>query len=1136
MGNDGEASRENAVMKAFHADAKPRNLANARAESWEDDFEQLVEEPDSEPSDEPPSSSALLFAKLTKPRIDDRAEKSVSVLAGGQQQQKSDPLQLILQRNSTLLEKDIDSFGVKRKTCELSSLVGAAASGSLTAPPYSSEVRHFNTASEVVAQESRKLLGKVLPIGDVVEEPLPSESNRVNRVPIQTLSPHIVLETSFSSGSDPNADLSFEESEAGSEEKGSPAAVLRGASKAASKLASAAASKHSSNKIAKFATKASINSLISAPSSDLTPETSRLQELAFKWADSSISFAVIFLALLTDQIFFCIGLITLLNGSNAGAWSSIHIIEDGVVGALFFCEVNLRLFSYGPRYYFHSVFRQLDYFVCIINAVMVFLSIVFLPKTTWLHIVRYIRLIRTLTVTVLRRERRVKAKALLELEELAVMLEDERSEGNRLTKWRIDSDAIAMGNAAGSGGFGAVYLGLFRGTLVAIKQLYHNNDKATEYIPIEEEAVTLVNLRHPNVVLFMGFVHEPDKLWIVTEYCSRGSLRDFLDGETLHLTASRVLKFALGAARGLAYLHGQDPPVLHLDLKTANILISSGWDSKLADFGLSRNVDNIQNNTFAGTIQYSAPEILESNTFSVKADVYSLGVCLWEMAALNVPYEGTSPMEVLWGVVKEGLRPPIDLITGSEAKAGFQSDVIATENSLGPSEKSFALGEKDASARIEAAVIAATGSVMKAKISQLRLSFPKATPGMKSEVQCTDLDQSGPKRNSNMSGKDVPLVPTKDSSSDHFDEIASPVTTAAFSPSPRSSCTPQCISPRSSGSSNRSSASTSRSDFATDSARLARALSPTGLSRLSCRSLLPRKSSNAGDFEQSVAVDIESQLPLPDLQSKSSNKRSKGAHRMANGTSSPQNLEPSPTRDLDKPTKETNGKVVAQNTLGLPPQPSCETKGLDALTRKVTQKMKALDDRPQVAKALYGTSAFTSAPVASNQILPKIKQELDAFVSRNSPRTGRNNRDSNISRGSRSKEIKEGRTSAGMTGEIQVPVDEEIDEKTEKVQQSTFQERLTSFQGMAPIKGTPALPVVEEKRTNVEIAAQSELFGRKEWPITPKSERGPVMMPARYIKLIEQCWSENPEDRPTADDIVWQLVSMIDDQIRSEHQ
>eukprot|EP00173_Palmaria_palmata_P000896 Plantae.Rhodophyta-Palmaria_palmata.ctg14598.p1 GENE.Plantae.Rhodophyta-Palmaria_palmata.ctg14598~~Plantae.Rhodophyta-Palmaria_palmata.ctg14598.p1 ORF type:complete len:257 (+),score=11.96 Plantae.Rhodophyta-Palmaria_palmata.ctg14598:534-1304(+) len=235
--------------------------------------------------------------------------------------------------------------------------------------------------------------------------------------------------------------------------------------------------------------------------------------------------------------------------------------------------------------------------------------------------------------------------------------------------------------------------------------------------------------------------------------------------------------------------------------------------------------------------------------------------------------------------------------------------------------------------------------------------------------------------------------------------------------------------------------------------------------------------------------------------------------------------------------KKNSEKLVNQSAVGLPPQPSSEPKGLDALTRKVTQKMKALDDRPQVAKALYGTSAFTSASVASNQILPKIKQEIDAFVSKSSPRVGRNTQDSNISRGSQSKKnLKDRRPSAGMSGEIQVPDDEEIYEKTGTVQQSTFQIRLTSFQRMAPITGTTAPPVVEEARTNVEIAAQPELLGQKEWPITPKSERGPVTMPARYIKLIEQCWSEIPEDRPTADDIVWQLVSMIDDQIRSEHQ
>lgn len=159
----------------------------------------------------------------------------------------------------------------------------------------------------------------------------------------------------------------------------------------------------------------------------------------------------------------------------------------------------------------------------------------------------------------------------------------------------------------------------------------------------------------------MGFACEPSRLWIVTEYCSRGSLRDVLDADEA-LSERRLLKIALGAARGLAYLHGQNPPVLHLDLKPSNILISSGWEAKLGDFGLSRNVTNIERDSFSGTMQYTAPEILQANAFSTAADVYSFGVCLWEMAVGDIPFKDISPTSVIWGVVKSARRPPLNAL------------------------------------------------------------------------------------------------------------------------------------------------------------------------------------------------------------------------------------------------------------------------------------------------------------------------------------------------------------------------------------------------------------------------------------------------------------------------------------------
>lgn len=340
-----------------------------------------------------------------------------------------------------------------------------------------------------------------------------------------------------------------------------------------------------------------------------------------------------------------------------------YLAVDVVLTCLYSFEVVLRVFVYGQAGYFRNGAMAADFVVVALSAVLTLFGHV-CAQPIVMGLARFLRLCRVATVAVIARERQFTRRFQRNEAELELLLAMEKSEAGKLIKWRIESESIALGDKMGLGGFGEVYMGLFRGTLVAVKQLFqaHNPDTDGAALTIEDEAVTLVNLRHPNVVLFMGFVHEPAKLWIVMEYCSRGSLREQLADSSTRLTRNRILKFALGAARGLAYLHGQDPPVLHLDLKTANILISSGWDAKLADFGLSRTVDNIQNNTFAGTVQYSAPEILEANTFSSAADIYSFGICLWELAARQLPFQGISVMEVLWGVVKENLRPDLSIL------------------------------------------------------------------------------------------------------------------------------------------------------------------------------------------------------------------------------------------------------------------------------------------------------------------------------------------------------------------------------------------------------------------------------------------------------------------------------------------
>ncbi len=377
-------------------------------------------------------------------------------------------------------------------------------------------------------------------------------------------------------------------------------------------------------------------------------------------ADSNIWAILGVLLMCIDVFFFLTWLILLLGSNDSATLANAYRVIDWVTAVTFLAEAGLRMFSYGFIIYFRSALRAVDLFISMANVCAV-IAMAFPNSPSWIKATRFLRLPRMILILAMMRKRTNKWQTQIEVEELEILLEMERSNQNKLTKWKIKSDAIAVGDTAGEGGFGTVHLGLFRGTLVAVKQLFETDTRAHS-ASIADEAVILVNLRHPNVVLFMGFVHEPKRLWIVTEYCSRGSLRDLLDNERMELSHSRILKFALGAARGLAYLHGQDPRVLHLDLKTSNILISSGWDAKLADFGLARSADKPQEGKFVGTIQYSAPEILESNIFGTEADIYAFGICLWEMAAREIPFHNVPKMDLICGVVQSHMRPDLSRI------------------------------------------------------------------------------------------------------------------------------------------------------------------------------------------------------------------------------------------------------------------------------------------------------------------------------------------------------------------------------------------------------------------------------------------------------------------------------------------
>ncbi|XP_048331690.1 serine/threonine-protein kinase CTR1 isoform X2 [Ziziphus jujuba] len=169
----------------------------------------------------------------------------------------------------------------------------------------------------------------------------------------------------------------------------------------------------------------------------------------------------------------------------------------------------------------------------------------------------------------------------------------------------ISWDELHIKERIGAGSFGTVHRAEWHGSDVAVKVLtvqdFHD-DQLKEFL---REVAIMKRVRHPNVVLFMGAVTKRPHLSIVTEYLPRGSLYRLIhrpaSGEILD--QRRRLRMALDVAKGINYLHRLNPPIVHWDLKSPNLLVDKNWTVKVCDFGLSRFKANtfISSKSVAGT-------------------------------------------------------------------------------------------------------------------------------------------------------------------------------------------------------------------------------------------------------------------------------------------------------------------------------------------------------------------------------------------------------------------------------------------------------------------------------------------------------------------------------------------------------
>ncbi|KAG0466822.1 hypothetical protein HPP92_018402 [Vanilla planifolia] len=209
----------------------------------------------------------------------------------------------------------------------------------------------------------------------------------------------------------------------------------------------------------------------------------------------------------------------------------------------------------------------------------------------------------------------------------------------------------------GEGGFGYVFKGWIdaqsfaaakpgSGLVVAVKKLKPEGFQGhREWLA---EVNYLGQLHHPNLVKLIGYCSEGDNRLLVYEFMPKGSLENhlFRRGPQPLSWPTRV-KVAIGAAKGLSFLHDSESQVIYRDVKASNILLDSDFHAKLSDFGLAKagpTGDKTHVSTqVMGTQGYAAPEYIATGRLSVKADVYSFGVVLLELLSGRRAVDKTKP-------------------------------------------------------------------------------------------------------------------------------------------------------------------------------------------------------------------------------------------------------------------------------------------------------------------------------------------------------------------------------------------------------------------------------------------------------------------------------------------------------------
>jgi len=239
----------------------------------------------------------------------------------------------------------------------------------------------------------------------------------------------------------------------------------------------------------------------------------------------------------------------------------------------------------------------------------------------------------------------------------------------------IPQNALVLGDVLGEGGFATVYKGKWHTISVAVKKIHLGASSGKVMQAFIREMDVMSSLRHPNIVeiygvsnIYGGNSSKDNGISLVMELLEKGSMHNYLhNAHKKPLNATKIITLSLEVARALKYLHTRPKPILHRDVKSANVLLYTQEKQlhiKLTDFGLSQVREaagkSRKQDDKLGSRPWMAPELFgPSPTYSTASDVYSFGMLLWEMVTRKIPFAQATNGQVLEKWISEGKRETI---------------------------------------------------------------------------------------------------------------------------------------------------------------------------------------------------------------------------------------------------------------------------------------------------------------------------------------------------------------------------------------------------------------------------------------------------------------------------------------------